>query len=198
MYNRVRSMIGMSKRRGAQARSSARVKRRPVLDLMALEERKLLTGTWTELTNPIPGGDTAGTMTLMSNGTVMAQGGGVSNKWYSLTPDSTGSYVNGTWKQLADSNDERLYYSSQVLEDGRLLVAGGEYDGPAGNNTEINTGEIYDPVANTWTPIPNYPQEVLGDAVSETLPDGRVLSGQLNYSYIYNPATNNWTPGPAP
>jgi hypothetical protein len=187
-------------RRGGTVASKLSPRRRPTQRprLELLETRTLLTGTWTKVVNPVPNGDQAGTMFLLSDGTVMAQGGGVSNNWYKLTPDSTGSYVNGTWSNLANSNDERLYYSSQILKDGRLFVAGGEYDGAQGNLNDINTGEIYNPAQDTWTPIADFPQAILGDAVSETLPDGRILVGQLNYSYIYNPATNTWTPGPSP
>jgi hypothetical protein len=47
-------------------------------------------------------------MMLLSDGTVMAEGGNVDNTWYKLTPDSTGSYVNGTWSQLASMHVARL------------------------------------------------------------------------------------------
>ena len=69
---------------------------------------------------------------------------------------------------------------------------GGEYSGPNTDNTDINTGEIYDPVANTWTPIANFPQSNFGDDPIETLPDGSVLGGYLlgPQTYIYNPTTN--------
>ena len=39
----------------------------------------------------------------LDTGTVLAHGGGggVSASWYRLTPDNTGSYVNGTWRSIA-------------------------------------------------------------------------------------------------
>jgi hypothetical protein len=152
-------------------------------------------GTWTPLANQAP--DTIGTMMFLPDGTVMAQGGGSgfsAKTWYRLTPDSSGSYVNGTWSRLASSNLGRLYYPSNVLPDGRVLVIGGEFTG-SNNSTFTNTGEIYDPVANKWTPIANFPQPHFGDDPSALLPDGTVLAGYVGgpQTYIYNPKTNSWT-----
>ena len=45
-----------------------------------------------------------------------------SNRWWKLTPDKSGSYVNGSWSQLADSNLSRTFYASSVLADGRVVV----------------------------------------------------------------------------
>ena len=59
-------------------------------------------------------------------------------------------------------HDSRLYFSSQVLKDGRVFVAGGEY----GSATNKQTGEVYDPVANTWTLTPVSGQ-VFYDSVSK-------------------------------
>jgi hypothetical protein len=73
--------------------------------------------------------------------------------WMKLTPDDKGSYTNGTWTTLASEPVARLYFASQIMPDGRLFVAGGEYSGPALQPNWSNTGEIYDPLANTWTPI---------------------------------------------
>jgi hypothetical protein len=138
-------------------------------------------------------------MLLLSDGTVMAQGGSNSNDahWYKLTPDSTGSYVNGTWSNLASFNDGRRFYASDVLRDGRVFVAGGEYSSVGG---DTNTTEIYDPVANTWTLEANYPLANLGDSISAMMPDGRVLAGSQysSTSYLYNPSSNTWsTTGPS-
>ena len=73
--------------------------RRSVLRLEDLETR-LNPGVWTQLAASAqsPGG--AGTMMLLSDGSVMIQGGGVTNSWYKLSPDSAGNYVNGTVSTL--------------------------------------------------------------------------------------------------
>jgi hypothetical protein len=163
------------------------------LYLEPLEARTLLTGTWTLLSNLAP--EKITDLMLLSDGTVMAQSGieeQPGKNWYQLTPDNTGSYVNGTWSQLASMTSTRVYYPSNVLPDGRVFVAGGEY----GQGT--NKGEVYDPVADAWTSTPNGPLGDIGDVPSTTLPDGRVLVGYRfdGRTNIYDPATNTWMPGP--
>ena len=56
----------------------------------------------------------------------------VSKIWYLLTPNSTGSYVNGTWSTIATMSTQRLYYGSNVMQNGNVFVVGGEYSGPNG------------------------------------------------------------------
>jgi hypothetical protein len=166
----------------------------------SLEPRTLLAGTWTPLANLAPTGTS--TMLLLSDGSVMVQRGSageeVSNVWYKLAPDPAGSYVNGTWSALAPMQLQRLYYASNVLKDGRVLVLGGEFSGPSGASNFTNTGEIYDPVANAWSSIPNFPRTMFGDDPSEMLPDGRVLCGYISgaQTFIYNPVSNTWSNGP--
>jgi hypothetical protein len=63
----------------------------------------------------------ANTALLLTDGTVMVQAYSTSN-WWRLTPDSTGSYINGSWTKVASlpSNYGPLYYASAVLPDDRL------------------------------------------------------------------------------
>ena len=99
---------------------------------------------WTPLANTAPGG--VGLMLLLSDGTVMAASrvadpaevppSSGSRIWYRLTPDIHGSYINGTWTTLNSMRDTRLWYSSAVLRDGRVLIAGAEY-GTGGSTAEI-------------------------------------------------------------
>ncbi len=159
-----------------------------------LELRQMLAGSWVQLTNDAPTGDGIGTMMLLTDGTVMAQEAGVSNKFFKLTPDATGNYHDGTWTTQAPMSLERLYMGSNVLPSGKVFVLGGEYTGPSGTNNWINSGEIYDPVANTWSSIPNFPQSEFGDDPTVLLPNGKILAGYLSgtQTYLYNPATNTW------
>ena len=73
--------------------------------------------------------------------------------WWKLTPDEFGSYVNGTWTQLASlpSDYSPLYHSSAVLPDGRVIIMGGEYNFLTPMWTSL--GAIYDPIANKWTHV---------------------------------------------
>jgi len=149
-------------------------------------------GTWSPVLNaPL---DAIGTMLLLPDGTVMAADASTSNGWYRLTPDIHGSYANGTWSTLAPMNYSRLYYSSQVLQDGRVFVAGAEY------GTGGSTAEVYDPVANTWTITPAAGMKFY-DSISEILPNGNVLVAPVfpsttGETLIYSPVTNTWSVGP--
>lgn len=149
-------------------------------------------GTWTALTNKAP--SNVELMLLLTDGTVMAANYGGS-AWYKLTPDSTGSYLNGTWTTLASMHNTRLYYSSDVLRDGRVFVAGGEY------GTGGALSEVYDPLTNTWTMTPTAPVSKFIDSVSETLPNGNVLVAPVSPStastLIYDIVANTWSAGPS-
>lgn len=89
--------------------------------------------TWTSLTHQ-PGVN-VGTSLLLTDGTVMVHqmtsNGFGTGGWWKLTPDASGSYINGTWTQLASlpSGYAPLYFASAVLPDGRVLIEGGEYNG---------------------------------------------------------------------
>jgi hypothetical protein len=164
-------------------------------------------GTWVPLNNSAP--DYIGTMLLLPDGTVMAANGDTSSNWYRLTPDSSGSYVNGTWSALSPMNDTRLYFASDVLPNGNVFVAGGEY------GTGTATAEIYNIVSNTWaetvvppalldpsqmSPAANGNQ-AFADAISTVLPNGSVLIAPVYASTVggtltYNPTSNVWSAGP--
>src|SRR5579859_1451486 len=164
-------------------------------------------GTWTPLVNTAP--VAVGTMLLLSDGTVMAEGAGINNAWYRLTPGTNGSYVAGTWSAIAPMHYTRLYYSSQILTDGRLFIAGGE------DGTGPATAEVYDPLTNTWTVIsppssllnPSVASPEVGenqgfyDSISEMLPNGNPLvspvgAQNVGGTLIYNPSSNSWSSGP--
>jgi hypothetical protein len=143
-------------------------------------------GTWVVLTRAAPG--SVDTMLLLPDGTVMAANAGGS-AWYRLTPDIHGSYINGTWSTLASMHDTRLYYSSAVLRDGRVFVAGGEY------GTGTHTAEVYNPLNNTWTYTPVSFQS-FSDSISKLLPNGNVLISPVGPSpsgttIIYDPVANS-------
>jgi hypothetical protein len=151
---------------------------------------------WTPLATASPDKNN-GVMLLLSNGTIMCKsdaggGDGVGDTWNLLTPDASGSYVNGTWSTIDRMAKTRLYFSSQVLQDGRVFVAGGEY-GSGGN-----FGEVYDPVLDQWGSEINY-GVFISDANSEILPNGRVLVapvGNRPNTFIWNPADNTFVAGP--
>jgi hypothetical protein len=139
---------------------------------------------WTPLVNPPPFG-TPGTMLLESDGTVLVHDEpdnnvtGGTNLWWRLTPDASGSYIDGSWSQIASmpSDYTPLYFASAILPDGRMIVEGGEYIGE--NAVWSNEGAIYDPVTNTWSPVPPPPGWTnIGDAASDVLDNGTFMLQQ--------------------
>jgi Kelch motif len=151
-----------------------------------------------QLTNQAPDG--AQLTYQLTDGTVMAQGFSGSD-WWRLTPDNKGSYVNGTWTQLAslESGYSPDANASAVLADGRLLIEGGEYN--FGNFTLTNLGEVYSPKTNVWTPLTPPPGwSYIGDSPSSVLPDGTFFIGDKLVKNVaaLNPKTMHWTQGNAP
>lgn len=145
------------------------------------------------LVNQPPAG--AQTLFLLTDGTVLAQGY-AQRTWYKLTPDITGSYVNGTWSRVADMPFAYAPYATAqaVLADGRVVVIGGEYINF--KFTLSNEGAIYDPVANTWTNVrPPASWPYIGDSPSVVLPDGTFLVGDklMKSMAILDPKTLQWT-----
>jgi len=150
-------------------------------------------GTWTAAPKNPNVGQAFG-LWLLTDGTVLSHGTALDN-WVVLTPDAKGSYANGTWKAVASSAHARGGAQQHVLKDGRFFQAGGEYiDGPDCTTALCPTTEIYDPVANTWTPEATAPYDI-GDTGSATLADGRILDSTRsgNEIQIYDPTTNKWT-----
>jgi hypothetical protein len=148
---------------------------------------------WTPLENPPPFG-TPGTMLLESNGTVLVHDEpdnnttGGTNEWWQLTPSPSGSYIDGTWSQIASmpSAYTPLYFASAILPDGRMIVEGGEYIGE--NAVWSNEGAIYNPVTNTWASVAPPPGWTnMGDAASDVLPDGTFMLEHPCNTCLTNP-----------
>ena len=149
--------------------------------------------TTVPLKHPIPGG--ALIAWVLTDGRVLAQTGN-ENTFYVLTPDNTGSYVNGTATQVGSLYSGYVPYAmaSAVLADGRVVIAGGEYN--EGNFAFTDMSAIFDPVANTWSKLaPPKAWGFIGDSPSTVLPDGRFLLGRKFDKRIaaLDPKTLTWT-----
>jgi hypothetical protein len=139
--------------------------------------------------------DGAGIGFLLTDGTLLFQGNGESD-FYKLTPDNTGSYVNGTWAKMASLPSGYVpdAFASAVLGDGRVVITGGEYLN--GNFTLTNLGAIYDPAANTWTTLPAPSSwQYIGDSPSIVLPNGTFMVGNklTKQDAMLNPKTLTWS-----
>ena len=180
-------------------------------------------GTWQPLTNqpPIPeivdgdsndygpGGGAA--PLLLTDGSVLVQDFGLYGedaRVFKLTPDLHGSYVNGTWTELAPKPDVSADGAQAVLSDGRVILEGGEYSGYPYYFTLTNQGAIYDPVANSWTsvdpppffvdlypPRASFAPNPIGDSASIVLANGTfMLEDKMSrQAALLNLNTMTWT-----
>jgi len=167
----------------------------PHVRITPADRLRAVAGGWQEVVAPAPfGANGAGTALLMTDGTVMIQDN--ESSWYSLTPDNTGNYVNGTWTQKASlpSGYGPLYFASAVLADGSLIINGGEYN--FFKSAETNLGAIYNPLANTWTAVaPPSGWSSIGDGQSAVLADGTYMLGNCCTSLqaLFNEKKASWT-----
>jgi hypothetical protein len=173
----------------------------------------LAAGPWQLTTNAFPGAPgTPGNPLLMTDGTVIVQQQALPVKgipatplWWKLMPDNTGSYVNGTWSKLGSmqSTYAPLFFASEVLPDGRVVVNGGEFN--FGSEVHTTLGAIYYPSFGAWTPVvPPAGFATIGDAASEVLTDGTyfltnccVFTPPFSQQVLFNPTppftAANWT-----
>src|SRR5579859_1583897 len=101
------------------------------LSFLLLPGMAVAAGTWTPLASAPPAG--INNCMLLSDGTVLGMNGG--GGCVKLTPDSHGSYINGTWSTMSTMNQSRLFFASQLLTNGNLWIAGGEYG--SGGTSEL-------------------------------------------------------------
>ncbi len=135
---------------------------------------------------------------LLTDGSVIAQSSNQPQNWYKYTPDAFGSYMTGTWTQVATL--PRGYaptaYTSAVLADGRLAITGGEYNVGGQYQLQLtNLGAIYNPWTNNWISL-GHPAgwQYIGDSPGTVLRGGQFFVGQkLTKQAAYlDPKTLKW------
>ncbi|WP_437756217.1 kelch repeat-containing protein [Sorangium sp. So ce1389] len=114
-----------------------------------------------------------------------------------------------SWESVPPMITPRGEHSATVLQDGRVLVAGGYPEVDAFPYTDTNAMslrevEIYDPATRTWSPAAPLGQRRRGHAAI-LLPNGHVLVAggrftseqtpgtALDGAETYDPASNTWT-----
>jgi hypothetical protein len=166
---------------------------------------------WTPLTRQptfLPNG--ASTPMLLTDGSVLVQDT-CATDWWRLTPDQYGSYVNGTWTQVASLPADYAPFSnsSAVLPDGRLIIEGGEYNCSVDlvNAVWSAQGAIYDPLTDVWTPMapppffsvieitPEVFGQTIGDAESVVLANGTYMQADCctKQAALLDARTLTWT-----
>jgi hypothetical protein len=169
------------------------------------------------ITLPPGMGDYPGNVALLTDGRILCSHQpnsapeGENEGWWTLAPDASGSYANSAWQVVVGSSAlGRVDNPSTIMRDGRYWQGGGEWtDTPPGNKYLRWKQEIFDPVTNTWSALPDDPftyidssgKEVGGleDAPTALLADGVTIlegptrdDGSVTELFDINSAT--WSP----
>ncbi len=122
---------------------------------------------------------------------------------------SSPSYA-GIWSNGPSMQNPRHQHASVMLDDGRVLVTGGQSQPITSTGypwawPPYNDAQIYEPVSNTFVSAPSMSIARAGHTATR-LHDGRVLvAGGEGYQYfspqpaeIFDPVTNTWSPAATP
>lgn len=156
------------------------------------------TNQWTR--GPLNFGSYLGNLERLADGRILRAGG------MRYLPDGTREWndsriydpVSGL-VQATNALEPRAGSASVLLDDGRVLVAGGYYIPPGEAGVGRNP-EIFNPVTGTWSPT-GLPEKPIAFCTLTKLADGRVLAAGIGdtggnptlFSSIYDPATGAWT-----
>jgi hypothetical protein len=147
------------------------------------------------------------TATLLPNGKVLITGGEATLPgfpvWSSTELYDTSS---GTFSPAGDMTASRSGHTATLLPDGKVLIAGGRasFGSGAAGDTAQSTAELYDPLADTFTPAGSMSAPREGHTAT-LLNNGKVLIAggvafkdgkqmDLGSAELYDPATGTFTP----
>ncbi len=142
------------------------------------------------------------TATILPNGNVLVVGG--------IGSGGSGDYLNtaeiyystsATWEpaasipsSLTNNSPGLAQHTATLLQDGTVLVAGGQNSGGP-----LSSVEIYNPATNSWGSAASMPATLWGHTAT-LLSNGNVLIaggdnglGEQQGSYLYNPTSNSWS-----
>jgi N-acetylneuraminic acid mutarotase len=136
------------------------------------------------------------TATLLVDGRVFVVGGTSDGAAERFDPTTN------TWATVASAAYVRSNHTATRLADGRVLVVGGtgKLITAIGAEAPLDSAEIYDPVANTWTTVGNMTMARSAHRAA-LLPDGRVLitgspaSPLSAATEIFDPVTSTFSIG---
>ncbi len=103
------------------------------------------------------------------------------------------------WTNTGSMNEGRSNFGSTLLQNGKVIVFGGQSHTEEGDIILLSSAEIYDPTNGTWntTGAMNAPRQSF---LTVTLPNGKVLitggvsSGEhVSSSELYDPSNGTWT-----
>ena len=124
---------------------------------------------------------------VMSGGLFVACAGGIGAA-------DTGS----VWTQVGSMAQVRLHNTATLLDNGQVLVTGGEADP---NTMAMSSAELYDPSTHAWHAAASMLEPRVRQSAT-LLADGRVLLVGSNdqalgaTAEVYSPTTNSWASVP--
>jgi N-acetylneuraminic acid mutarotase len=133
------------------------------------------------------------TMTLLSNGKVLAVGGGNASNSY-LSSAEIYDPATGTWTPTGSMATGRSYHTATLLPNGKVLVTGGQGAG----GSFLSSTELYDPATGTWTATGSL-NTGRSFHTATLLSNGQLLvvggynAGSLTSAELYNTATGTCT-----
>jgi Fibronectin type III domain/Kelch motif/Galactose oxidase, central domain len=140
-----------------------------------------------------------GAAAVLPDGRVLVAGGTATGSTAVNTAEIYSPATN-SWTLVANMGTARLLATATSLPNGKVLVAGGEANNSP--STAVDTGEVYNPANNTWTPVTNTMSSARARHVAVLLPNGKVLVAGGNGTTdagtttadLYDPATNSFSP----
>ncbi len=132
---------------------------------------------------------------LLSDGRILVAGGyGGSGTTIGINNAEIFDPVKLTWTTVPNMQYKRWYPNATTLSDGRVIVLAGWQTSA---NTNAGISEIYDPIANTWTPQTNANNPFETYPFMYLMPDGRLIHiGGSEYATdtdILDLETSNWS-----
>ena len=161
------------------------------------------TGKWAATGSMGTGRASGYTATVLQNGQVLVAGGAeLANQTVILSSAELYNPATGRWTPTGSMTTARTGHTATLLQNGQVLVAGGEGTCVNVSCPVLSSAELYNPATGTWTPTGsmNVTRYV---STATLLPNGQVLvaggaSGSTadagSTAELYNPATGTWTP----
>ncbi len=148
----------------------------------------LATWTFTPLSVTMTTAREGHAATLLNNGQVLITGGDLPGTGSLNTGEIYDPTANTFTALSATMTTPRIYHDSVLLNGGQVLLSGGEHDA-GGNSTGLNTAEVYNPTALTFTAVPGNMTSVREHQIATLLNDGTVLEdGGTDGTNIFNTA----------
>ena len=169
------------------------------------------TGKWTTVA-PMSVARLGHTLTLLANGNVLATGGTAadtasgSGGGQTIRPDATAEVYNvntNKWTPTAAGmSTPRFEHTATLLDDGKVLITGGQGPPISGSSQALKTTEIYDPAVDSFRKS-NDMADARFNHTAVKLPDRSVMviggaggtngDTSLATAELFDPTTSGWT-----